>query len=241
MATFEESNYLEQTSDVNELLRAVHIALPLVTHEDIRTYLISVMNQFKTKRTVSALGLDEVITKANDAGILIDLGTAKTILEKAASDIDLNYATSCIQYHIDEFISSSGQGMYGKGSPLFIRKGVFEQLPSKVTPAYTIDFDADLYLDEQALDWGDDAANALAKKWIADIGTLSNQSVDYLQDKLTQGLYLEMDSLLIELSELAQDHSYFVYWSDSMFNLYYSTNISNAYQPLEILKMIGAI
>ncbi len=99
------SPYLMQTGIVEQLLGAATNILPILPEGESKQAFIKAMDNFKDVITPSAISLSEIYEYLSTHSIAPTKEEAINLLENAAYDIDLNYATDAVIYHVDEYIS----------------------------------------------------------------------------------------------------------------------------------------
>jgi hypothetical protein len=99
------NSFLPQAGIVERLLNASIRALHEMPEGETKAMLQTAIEPFGSAITPSVIFLDEVYDYANSQAIEITEEQAISILETAASDIDTNYVTDAVIYHVDEFIS----------------------------------------------------------------------------------------------------------------------------------------
>lgn len=99
-------NYLPQATIVEKLLNLVGEVLPKMPDDNLKQRLLASLKDFEVAITPSTIYLEEVYQHAAIQNIEISQGQAIAILENAAVDIDLNYVTEAVEYHVDEHIKT---------------------------------------------------------------------------------------------------------------------------------------
>src|SRR5665647_1213524 len=102
------SPYLMQTGMVEKLLEAASSILPALPEGEPKQTLIEAMDNFKDAITPSTLFLSEVYEYLSAHSSDLTREEAINLLENAAYDIDLNFASEAVIYHVDEYISGIG-------------------------------------------------------------------------------------------------------------------------------------
>ena len=98
------NNHLPQAVLVEQLLGLVAELIPKLPEDNFKQRLLSCLKEFEVVMIPSTISLDEVYKKALSEHIVISPKVAVEILINAANDINQNYATSAIKYHVDEYI-----------------------------------------------------------------------------------------------------------------------------------------
>ena len=96
--------FLPQTLIVKRLLISVDKILPALLENDDKRQLLNAMEEFKGATTPCAIHIKEVQNLVSKRNIIVNSQQAYSILQNASFDIDLNYASKAIEYHVDEFI-----------------------------------------------------------------------------------------------------------------------------------------
>lgn len=99
-------NYLPQATIVEKLLNLIGEVLPELPDDSLKQKLLDSLKDFEIAITPSTIYLEEVYQYASMQNIEISQEQAIAILENAAVDIDLNYASEAVEYHVDEYIKS---------------------------------------------------------------------------------------------------------------------------------------
>lgn len=99
--------FLPQAVMVEKLLSAVTEALPKIADEELRLHITDLLEEFKEAITPSAIYLSEVHDYAALQGAVLTDEAALKILRIAANDIDSNYTSKAIEYHVDEYVLQS--------------------------------------------------------------------------------------------------------------------------------------
>jgi hypothetical protein len=97
-------NYLPQATIVERLLNLVGEVLPNLPDNALKQRLLSSLKDFEVAITPSTIYLEEVYQWAAIQNIKVSQEQAITILEDAALDIDFNYVSDAVEYHVDEHI-----------------------------------------------------------------------------------------------------------------------------------------
>jgi len=98
-------DFLPQTTFVENLLREVLALMAVVPDSKQRQRVIRALEPFHRIIVPSALGIEEVTERLiKDLGYADPLDAADILLD-AAYDVDLNYATDAIEYHVNEYLS----------------------------------------------------------------------------------------------------------------------------------------
>lgn len=97
-------DFLPQTLIVERLLIAVDKILPALLENDDKKLLLNALEEFKGATIPSAIYLEEVHDLMANQNIMVTNKQAYSILEEAAFDIDLNYTSQAVEYHVNEFI-----------------------------------------------------------------------------------------------------------------------------------------
>lgn len=98
------NSFLPQVGIVENLLTACIKAMGELPEGKAKAMLQAALEPFGSAITPSVIFLDEVYEYASSQSIEISAEQATSILETAALDIDTNYVTDAVVYHIDEFI-----------------------------------------------------------------------------------------------------------------------------------------
>lgn len=102
---FPPGNFLPQTVFVEELLREVVALLPLVPDSRQKRRVMVSLEPFYRTIVPSVLGIKEVEDQlVRELGYADPLIVADILLD-AAYDLNLNYASSVVRYHVDEYIA----------------------------------------------------------------------------------------------------------------------------------------
>lgn len=101
------SSFLPQAGIVEKLLTACVSVMEELPEGKARTMLQAAMEPFSSAITPSVIFLEEVHEYASSQSINISAEQAISILETAALDIDTNYVTDAVIYHVDEFITGN--------------------------------------------------------------------------------------------------------------------------------------
>lgn len=99
-------SFLPQAGIVEKLLNASIDALQVMPESETKVMLKAAIEPFNSAITPSVIFLEEVFAYASSQSIEVSTEQAILILETAANDIDTNYVTDAVVYHVDEFISS---------------------------------------------------------------------------------------------------------------------------------------
>ena len=91
---------------VEKLLDLISEILPALPDDVLKQRLLASLKDFEVAITPSAIGLDEVYELAARQEIELSHEQAISILQNTAVDIDLNYASEAVEYHVDECINS---------------------------------------------------------------------------------------------------------------------------------------
>lgn len=102
-------NYLPQATIVEKLLNLIGEVLPKLPDDSLKQGLLTSLKDFEVAITPSAICLEEVYRHAARQDIEVSQEQAITILENAALDIDLNYVSDAVEYHVDEHIKTINQ------------------------------------------------------------------------------------------------------------------------------------
>jgi hypothetical protein len=97
-------SYLNQTMIVSNLLEIVNRTIPMLVDSEIKRELHDALSEFETAITPSAIYLEEIFEYAALANVKLTQEQAVEILKSAALDIDCNYVSKAVEYHVDEFI-----------------------------------------------------------------------------------------------------------------------------------------
>lgn len=100
-------SYLPQSVLVEELLRLVSEIIPNLPEGEFKQKLLNCVEKFEFAITPSIIYLDEVYQKTTSQDIVLSREEAIQILNNAAQDIDSNYVSVALQYHIDEYLCST--------------------------------------------------------------------------------------------------------------------------------------
>ena len=102
---FPPSGFLPQTGFVEDLLREVMALLPTAPDSEQKRRLVATLEPFRHTIVPSALGIEEVRTLLErELGHADPLAVADILLD-AAYDLDLNYATDVIRFHVEEYVA----------------------------------------------------------------------------------------------------------------------------------------
>ena len=99
------TNFLEQTPRVNELLQVALKAVEYIGNDDIRNELLMVLQAFTMERTVCAFRLVTVMLEAEQIGLNITTEEALQVLNSAIADVKNNYASEAINYHLTQLLA----------------------------------------------------------------------------------------------------------------------------------------
>ena len=94
-----------QTEIVERLLSVNSQILPMLPEGELKQALVDAMENFKVAITPSAIFLSEIYGNLSIHSIKLNKKEATQILNTAAQDIDLNYASNAVIYHTDQYIS----------------------------------------------------------------------------------------------------------------------------------------
>ena len=97
-------DFLPQTSIVERLLITIYKILPALHESDDKKLLLNALEEFKGATIPSAIHIKEVQEQISKHNIIVTTQQAYSILQNASLDIDLNYTSQAIEYHVDEFI-----------------------------------------------------------------------------------------------------------------------------------------
>ena len=100
-------DFLPQTLIVERLLIAVDKIIPALLENDNKKLLVNALKEFKGATTPSAIHIKEIQEQISKKNITVTSQQAYSILQNASLDIDLNYTSKAIEYHIDEFMINS--------------------------------------------------------------------------------------------------------------------------------------
>lgn len=101
------NSFLPQAGIVENLLTACIAVMEELPAGKAKAVLQAALEPFGSAITPSVIFLDEVYEYASSQSIEINAEQATSILETAALDIDTNYVTDAVVYHVDEFIAAS--------------------------------------------------------------------------------------------------------------------------------------
>ena len=96
--------FLPQTLIVERLLTIIDKVLPTLAENKDKERLLSALEEFKGATVQSAIFMKEVQDLLLKRNATVTSQQVYSILENASLDIDLNYASQAIEYHVDEFI-----------------------------------------------------------------------------------------------------------------------------------------
>ena len=96
--------FLPQTLIVERLLTIIDKVLPTLAENKDKERLLSALEEFKGATVPSAIFMKEVQDLLLKRNATVTSQQVYSILENASLDIDLNYASQAIEYHVDEFI-----------------------------------------------------------------------------------------------------------------------------------------
>ena len=100
-----KNSFLMQTEIVERLLNINSQILPTLPESELKQALVDAMKNFKIAITPSAIFLSEIYDNLTDHSINLNREEATRLLNTAAQDIDLNYASNAVAYHTDQYIS----------------------------------------------------------------------------------------------------------------------------------------
>ncbi len=100
-----ENSFLMQTEIVEKLLKVNSKVLPTLPEGDLKNALIEAMENFKVAITPSTLYLNDIYSILQIHSMNLNKIDAIQLLNSAAKDVDLNYASSVVSYHVDNYIS----------------------------------------------------------------------------------------------------------------------------------------
>lgn len=101
------NTFLPQAGIVEHLLNAAIEALHEMPESETKAKLHAAIEPFGSAITPSVIFLEEIYDYATSQAIKINEEQAISILETAARDIDTNYVTDAVIYHVDEFIGDN--------------------------------------------------------------------------------------------------------------------------------------
>jgi|GEM_PF-4449404 len=102
---FPIEGFLPQTGFVEDLLREVATLMTVIPDSGQKRRVLMGMEPFRRVIVPSALGIEEVNDRLmQELGYANPLDAADILLD-VSYDVDLNYATYAIEYHVDEFLS----------------------------------------------------------------------------------------------------------------------------------------
>ena len=96
--------FLPQTLIVERLIIAVNKIIPSLLENNNKKLLMNALEEFKGATTPSSIYIKEVQDQISKQNITVTSQQAYSILQNASLDIDLNYTSQAIEYHIDEFL-----------------------------------------------------------------------------------------------------------------------------------------
>jgi hypothetical protein len=97
-------DFLPQTLIVERLLITIDKILPTLLENDDKKLLLNALEDFKSAIIPSAIHIKEVQDQTSKQNIIVTSQQAYSILQNAAFDIDLNYTSQAVEYHVDQFI-----------------------------------------------------------------------------------------------------------------------------------------
>lgn len=97
-------DFLPQTLIVERLLFIIDKILPTLLENDDKKQLLNALEVFKHATTPSTIHIEDVENLVSKRNIIVSSQQAYLILQNASLDIDLNYTSQAIEYHVDEFI-----------------------------------------------------------------------------------------------------------------------------------------
>ena len=98
-------DFLPQTLIVEKLLAIANELLPTLPENDNKRTLINALHEFESAIKPSTIYLQEVHNYVLEQNPQVTSQQALEILENAASDIYLNYASQAVEYHVDQFMT----------------------------------------------------------------------------------------------------------------------------------------
>jgi hypothetical protein len=99
------TNFLEQTPRVDELLQVALKAAGYIGEDTIRNELLMVLQALTMERTVCTFQLVTVMLAADKMELKITTEEALQILNSAIVDVKINYASEAINYHLTQLLA----------------------------------------------------------------------------------------------------------------------------------------
>lgn len=107
------TNYLPQIPRVNELVNLIVKSLNDIENTNLKNEILCTLSAFNYERTVCSLSLIELLNKARENNIDMTVNEACKVLALAAIDIEQNYASKALDYHLDAFIAEKAVLAHG--------------------------------------------------------------------------------------------------------------------------------
>ena len=99
------TSFLEQTPRVDELLQVALKAAGYIGDDAIRNELLMVLQAFTMERTVCSFQLVTVMLEAEQMELTLTTEEALQVLNSAIVDVQNNYASEAINYHLTQLLA----------------------------------------------------------------------------------------------------------------------------------------
>ncbi|MEQ1597737.1 MAG: hypothetical protein ABL880_00065 [Methylotenera sp.] len=101
------TDFLVQTSRVDELLQVALKATQYIDNVGIRNELLMALQAFTMESTVCAFHLASLRLEAEQMGLNITTEQALQVLNNAVADVKNNYASEAINYHLTQLLETN--------------------------------------------------------------------------------------------------------------------------------------
>lgn len=101
------TNFLAQTSRVDELLQMALKVAPYIEDIGIKNELLMVLQAFTMESTVCTFQLASVMLEAEQMGLHITTEQALQVLDSAVADVKNNYASEAINYQLTQLLEAN--------------------------------------------------------------------------------------------------------------------------------------
>lgn len=98
------TNFLEQTPRIDELLQVASKAVQYITDDGIKNELLMVLQAFTMERTICAFQLVAVMLEAKQMGLTLTTEEALQVLNNAVADVKNNYSSVAINYYLTQLL-----------------------------------------------------------------------------------------------------------------------------------------